>query len=457
MKIKNYRWLIVALLFIVTVINYIDRQVIGLLKPILEEEFHWSETDFSHIVMAFTAAYALGLLLFGKFIDKVGTKIGYTVCVVIWSVAGMLHAVAKSVTGFCLARVGLGVGEAGNFPAAMKVVSEWFPPKERALATGIFNSGTSVGVVVALFIVPWILSHYGWHGVFWITGGLGFAWLLFWFLLYELPAKQKRLTEKEFEYIQFGGKNECDTTAMGDAAVTERKTVVGKKYVKTEPLGKDTAPTEKIKWIKLFSMPQTWAFITGKLFIDPIFWFFLFWLPSYFSSAFHLDLTKPSLELMIVYAATTVGSIAGGYFSSWLIKRGYSAVKARKTALLIFAFLEVSIILVQFASDMWVAVALLSVAVAVHQAWATNVFTFASDLFPPNVLSSVVGIGGMAGATGGILFPMLVGALLDYYKVLGNLTIGYHILFTICGFTYLFAWVIIHLLTRQKNENPKNI
>lgn len=424
-RMKNYRWLIVILLFIVTIINYIDRQVIGLLKPILEEEFNWSETDFSHIVMAFTAAYALGLLFFGKLIDKVGTKIGYTISVVVWSISGMLHAVAKSVMGFSIARIGLGVGEAGNFPAAMKAVSEWFPPKERALATGIFNSGTSVGVVVALLIVPWILSHYGWHGVFWITGGLGFVWLVFWLLLYEIPSRQKRLTKKELEYIKSGQQDE-------GGVATERK---------------------KIKWIRLFAYPQTWAFIVGKLFIDPIFWFFLFWLPSYFSSAFALDLTKPSLELMIVYTATTIGSIGGGYFSSWLIKRGHEPVKARKKALLMFACMEVSVILVQFASGMWMAVALLSIAVAVHQAWATNVFTFASDLFPKSVLSSVVGIGGMAGAVGGILFPVLVGYLLDYYKVLGQLETGYHILFTICGFTYLFTWFIIHFLTGKKLKN----
>ena len=419
--IKNYRWLIVALLFFATTINYIDRQVIGLLKPILEKEFNWTETDFAHIVMAFTAAYAIGLLVLGGFIDKIGTKLGYTVIIVIWSIAGMFHALARSAFGFSLARIGLGLGEAGNFPAAMKTVSEWFPKKERALATGIFNSGTSVGVVLALLIVPWILSHFGWHEVFWVTGAMGFVWLIFWLIFYDLPPKQKRLSKEEYNLIISGQEIEV--------GLENKKNV--------------------IKWHKLFAFRQTWAFLTGKALIDPIFWFFLFWLPSYFSSTYKLDLKKPSLELMIIYAATTIGSIGGGYFSSYLIKKGWPIMKARKTSLFIFAVLELSIILAQFTTTAWMAVGIISLAVAVHQAWATNVFTLASDMFPSEAVSSVVGIGGMAGAVGGIIFPMLVGTILDSYKAIGNLTGGYNIIFTICGFTYLTAWGIIHLLTRK--------
>jgi MFS transporter, ACS family, hexuronate transporter len=350
---------------------------------------------------------------------------GYSITVVLWSLAGMLHAVARSAFGFGVARFGLGLGEAGNFPAAMKAVAEWFPKNERALATGIFNAGTSIGVVSALLIVPWILSYYGWQEVFWITGGLGFIWLIFWLVLYEVPAKQHRLTSEEYDLITSGQEAQVIETGGGTS----------------------------IKWTRLFSFPQTWAFITGKALIDPIFWFFLFWLPSYFSSTFNLDLRKPSLPLMIIYAATTVGSIGGGYVSSWLIKKGWPTLKARKSALLVFALLEVSIILAQFATDVWMAVGLISLAVAVHQAWATNVFTIASDLFPKQAVSSVVGIGGMAGAVGGILFPILVGTLLDSYKAAGNITAGYNVLFTICGFTYLFAWTIIHLLTRK----PKTV
>ena len=288
----NYRWFIVALLFVATCINYIDRQIIGLLKPILEVEFSWSETDFGFIMMAFSAAYAVGLLVSGGVIDRVGTRMGYTVSILVWSVAGMLHAVARTVTGFAAARIGLGIGEAGNFPAGVRAVAEWFPNKERGLATGIFNSGTSVGVVAALLIVPWILTNYGWHEVFWITGSFGFVWLILWLVFYQIPAKSRHLSKDELNYIVSGQDTEDNN--------------------KSRPA---------IRWVKLFSLPQTWAFITGKALIDPIFWFFLFWLPSYFSSTFSLDVSKPSLELMIIYAATTVGSIGGGYLSSLLIKK----------------------------------------------------------------------------------------------------------------------------------------
>ena len=419
----QYRWLIVSLLFFATTINYIDRQIIGLLKPILEKEFNWTETDYAHIVMAFTAAYAIGLLLAGRLIDKTGTRIGYTISIIIWSIAGMFHALAKSVTGFSIARIGLGLGEAGNFPAAVKAVAEWFPKNERGLATGLFNAGTSVGVVAALLIAPWILSNYGWQEVFWITGGLGFVWLVFWLIYYQVPQKQKRLSKKELDYI-VNGQDEQHSRA-----------------------GKTS-----IKWARLFTFRQTWAYITGKALIDPIYWFFLFWLPSYFSSTFSLDLKKPSLQLMTIYAATTIGSIGGGYLSSLLIKKGWDVMKARKFSLMLFAFLELSVIIVQFAPGAWSAVALISFAVAIHQAWATNVFTIASDLFPSEAVSSVVGIGGMAGAIGGILFPILVGSLLDAYKATGNITAGYNILFTVCGFTYLVAFLIIHLLTRKADK-----
>jgi ACS family hexuronate transporter-like MFS transporter len=422
-KIKNYRWIIVSLIFLATTINYVDRQIIGLLKPLLEIEFSWSETDFAHIVMAFTAAYAIGLLVIGRLIDKIGTRIGYAFIICLWSVAGMFHALARSATHFMIARFGLGIGEAGNFPAGVKAISEWFPKRERALATGIFNSGTSVGVVLALFIVPWILRHYSWHEVFWITGGIGFIWLVLWLIFYDIPVRQKRLSDEEFSYILDGKEDEANPAAN------------------VNPV--------KIKWYRLFTYPQTWALITGKGLIDPIFWFFLFWLPSYFSSAFELDLKKPSAELIIIYAATTIGSILGGYFSSFLIRKGWAVMRARKTALFIFAVLELSIILARYATVAWMAVGIISLVVAVHQAWSTNVFTMASDMFPSRAVSSVVGIAGMAGAVGGIIFPMLVGYILDSYKAAGNLTGGYNLLFTICGSTYLTAWIIIHLLTRK--------
>lgn len=423
MKIKNYRWIIVSLLFFATTINYIDRQIIGLLKPILEVEFNWTESDFAHIVMAFTAAYAIGLVVIGRMIDKIGTRLGYILIITLWSVAGMMHALARNALQFALARFGLGLGEAGNFPAGVKAISEWFPKKERGLATGIFNSGPSVGVVLALLIVPWILNRYTWHEVFWITGSFGFIWLIFWLILYDIPAKQNRLSNEELSLIL--DRMESDP----------------------EPYKADVKV--KIKWYKLFTFPQTWALITGKGLIDPIFWFFLFWLPSYFSSTYELDLKKPSLELIIIYGATTIGSVLGGYFSSLLIKKGWTVMRARKTALFIFAVMELSIILAQYTTAAWMAVAIISMAVAIHQAWATNIFTIASDMFPSEAVGSAVGIAGMAGAVGGILFPMVVGFLLDSYKSAGNLTGGYNILFTICGLTYLVAWTIIHLLTRK--------
>ncbi len=425
MHIKNYRWIIVSLLFFATTINYIDRQIIGLLKPVLEAEFNWSESDFAHIVMAFTAAYAMGLLVMGRLIDKIGTRAGFTFIVTLWSIAGMLHAFARNAVQFALARFGLGIGEAGNFPAGVKAISEWFPKKERGIATGIFNSGPSVGVVMALLIVPWILNSYSWQEVFWLTGASGFVWLIFWLIFYQVPARQKRLTKEEFAIISEGKE--------GDP-------------------GKENTSKVKIRWYRLFTFPQTWALITGKGLIDPIFWFFLFWLPSYFSSTYELDLKRPSLELIVIYSATTFGSFMGGYFSSILIKRGWAVVKARKTALFLFAVTELTIILAQYTTAAWMAVAIISLAVAVHQAWATNVFTMASDMFPSEAVGSVTGIAGMAGAVGGILFPLVVGFLLDTYKAAGNIPGGYNILFTICGLTYLTAWLIIHLLTRKHSN-----
>lgn len=423
----KFRWFILTLIFIATCINYLDRQIIGLLKPLLEKEFNWTEQNFSRIVMAFTAAYAIGLLLAGNIIDKIGTKAGYLISIIIWSMAGMVHALARSVNGFIFARIGLGVGEAGNFPAGVKAIAEWFPKQERGLATGIFNAGTSVGVVMAVFLVPAILHIGSWKEVFWITGGLGFIWLIFWIFFYNTPEKSKYLTKDEYNFIKAG-----------------------------QGLVPAEQSTEKLNLFKFFHHKQTWAYITGKALIDPIFWFFLFWLPSYFASSFSLDLKKPSWELMIIYTATTIGSIGGGYLSSLLIKRGWATIKARKFVLMLFAFTELTVILTQYAHAAWFAVLLLSIAVAVHQAWATNIFTLASDLFPKEAVATVVGIGGMAGAVGGILFPLFVGKLLDRFKELGNITDGYNILFTICGCTYLIAYLIIHLLTRKAEMVPLN-
>lgn len=417
-KIGSYRWVVVALLFFATTINYLDRQIIGLLKPTLEKEFNWTEIDYGHIVTAFTAAYAAGLLVFGNFIDKIGTKAGYVISIVLWSLAAMLHAIVKSTTGFIAVRMGLGIGESGNFPAAIKAVAEWFPKRERAFATGIFNSGANIGAVTAPVLVPWILGIYGWQMAFLITGAIGFLWLIFWLIFYEIPSRHKKLTAAEYEFIH---------------SDVEEAVVEGEE--------------KKIKWLELLSFRQTWTFVAGKLLTDPIWYFFLFWLPSYFASTFNLDLKKPSLPLVIVYSATTIGSIGGGYLSSWLIKKGWPIFKARKTSMLLFAICVVPIMTARFATNMWQAVGLIALAAAAHQAWSATIFTTASDMFPKRAVSSVVGIGSMAGAVGGIFFPTFIGYILETYKESGHLVVGYNIIFTICGFAYLLAWVIMHVLS----------
>ena len=407
------RWSVVVLLFAATSINYLDRQVIGLLKPVLELEMNWTEADFGKMVMSFSIMYALGVLGFGALIDKIGTKIGYTISVIIWSLAAMCHAFVGSITGFCIMRGLLGLGEAGNFPAAIKTVAEWFPKKERALATGIFNSGANVGAVIAPVMVPLLLAFYGWKMAFIVTGGIGFIWLIFWIKFYQTPAKHKSLSQKEMDHI-----------------LSDNEETTGSKK----------------KWKELLTRKQTWAFIIGKFLTDPIWWFFLFWLPSYFSSVFQLDLKKPSLPLMIIYACTTIGSIGGGYLSSYLIKKGYSVYISRKASMLIFAICVIPIVSCRFVTDMWVAVGLISLAAAAHQAWSANIFTLASDLFPKSTVSSVVGLGAMGGSIGGVIFPLMVGYILTYYKSLGNITPGYNIVFLICASAYLLAWLIMYRL-----------
>ncbi len=417
----NYRWVVVVLLFFATTVNYLDRQVIGLLKPVLEKQFDWTESDYADMVTAFQAAYAIGLLIFGGLIDRLGTKMGYTVALVVWSVAAMLHAAVRGTFGFMAARAGLGFGEAGNFPAAIKTVAEWFPKRERALATGIFNSGANIGPVAAPLLVPLIGSMYGWQMAFIITGGIGFIWLIFWWIYYGHPASHKKVNAVELEYINSDNEEETDSTAG-----------------------------QKVKWTRLFGIRATWAFVLGKFLTDPIWWFFLFWLPSYFSNTFALDLKKPSLPLALVYTAATLGSIGGGYLSSWFIKRGMPVFKARKTALLIFALCVLPVFAARFATNIWEAVALISLATGAHQAWSANIFTTASDMFPKKAVSSIVGIGGMAGSIGGMLFPIFVGFILDTYKELGDITAGYNIIFIICACGYVAAWLAMHLLVPRK-------
>lgn len=420
---SRYRWQMCALLFFATTINYLDRQVLGLLKPLLEQQFDWSETDYSYLVVAFQASYALGLLLFGKLIDRLGTKLGYALCIVVWSLAAIGHAAAHSTFSFLIMRALLGLGESGNFPAAIKAVSEWFPRKERALAVGILTSGTSVGAILAPACVPWLAASYGWQAAFIVTGLTGFVWLLCWQWLYRSPARHTRISPAELAHIN------------ADA----------------EP-----QPTQQIKWRALLGLRATWVFVVGKFLTDPIWWFMLFWLPSYFSSRFALDLKHLGLPLMIVYCATSIGSVAGGWLSSRLIGRGWSVNKARARAMLIMAALALPIGFSSYVDNLWVMVGLLSLAAAAHQGWSANLFTTVADNFPRSQVASVMGIGGTAGSLGGMIFPFIVGLVLEHYKLLGNLSLGYNLIFIVCASSYLMTWVIMQLLMRKAVAVPRH-
>jgi len=417
-KIGNYRWTIVALVFFATTVNYLDRQVISLLKPILEREFDWTETDYSNIVIAFQLAYAIGLLGFGRIIDKIGTKLGYALSLTVWSFAAIAHAFARSTIGFGAARAALGLSEAGNFPAAVKTVAEWFPKKERALATGIFNSGSNVGAILAPVAVPWIAVTWGWQEAFIVTGAIGLIWLIFWFIFYEVPDKQKRLRKSEYDYIH----SDLEEQVNGRQ--------------------------ESVGWARLLGFRQTWAFVFGKFMTDPIWWFLLFWLPSFLKSEYNMTGTQVSLPLAVVYTMTVFGSIGGGWLSGFLIRKGWPVYKARKTSMLAFAICVVPVITAQALGQIspWIAVIVIGIAASAHQAWSANIFTTASDMFPKRAVASVVGIGSMAGAIGGILIARVAGVLLDHFKASGHIETGYYIMFIISGFAYLTAWIVIHLL-----------
>jgi ACS family hexuronate transporter-like MFS transporter len=416
----------VALLFFATTINYLDRQVISLLKDdYLEPLFGWSETDYANVVIAFQIAYALGMLGAGWLIDKIGTKLGYALVLVVWSVAAILHAFARSTFGFVAARALLGVSEAGNFPAAIKTTAEWFPKKERALATGVFNSGTNIGAVVAPLTVPALAAAMGWEWAFIITGAIGFFWLIFWFLYYEIPTRQKRLSRPELEYItRDDARDEADTN------------------------------TEKVSWFRLLTFRQTWAFIVGKFLTDPVWWFYLFWLPSFLNKEYGMTKTDLAIPIAAVYTMTTFGSVLGGWLSGYFINKGWPVYRARKTAMLTYALLVVPVVTAQAlgALSPWYAVLIIGLAASAHQAWSANIFTLVSDMFPKKAIASVVGLGGMAGAVGGILIAKAAGVLLDHYKALGSIETGYYILFFICGSAYLLAWCIMHLLAPRQQQ-----
>jgi len=418
-KIGRYRWTICSLVFYATTINYLDRQVISLLKPTLEKEFNWAESDYSNIVIAFQFAYAIGMVFAGRLIDKIGTKIGYALTLTLWSIASILHAFATGTVSFAIYRAFLGVTEAGNFPAAFKTVAEWFPRKERALAGGIFNSGTNVGAILAPLLVPYIAINYSWKIAFISIGAIGFLWLIFWFLWYEVPSKQKRLGKAEFDYIH----SDLD-----------------------DPSHQVGAEEQKVSWAKLLGYKQTWAFIAGKFLTDGIWWFLLFWLPAFLISQYKLVGTQVSLPIAFVYTLAGVSSIFGGWLPMWFVKnKGWDIVRARKTSMLIYAFFPLLIMVSQAAGsyNMWNAVIIIGIAASAHQAWSANLFTTVSDMFPKNSVASVIGIGGMAGGLGGMAVAKVAGLLFDYYKGLGHIETGYYILFLYCGLGYLLAWFVM--------------
>jgi ACS family hexuronate transporter-like MFS transporter len=404
--VTRYRWRICALCFLATTINYVDRQVLGVLAPYLQNSvFHWTELEYSNLVNAFQAAYAIGLLLAGGFVDRVGTRIGYAISIGIWSAATMGTALARNVVGFGVARFFLGIGESGNFPASIKTVAEWFPKKERAFATGIFNSGANIGAVLAPIVVPWLTVRYGWQSAFLVTGALSALWIIPWVAMYRPPQKHPRVSKQELSYIQ------------------------------SDP----PEPITKVPWAKLLGYRQTWAFLIGKFLTDPIWWFFMFWLPKFLNQQYGLTLTELGWPLVIIYNMTTAGSIGGGWIAARFLKRGWSVNHARKTAMLICALTVTPIVFAATASRLWVAVLLIGLATASHQGWSANIFTLASDMFPKRAVGSVVGIGGFGGAVGGMVIATFTGFVLQ-------LTGSYVPMFILAGSTYLIALLIIHLL-----------
>jgi ACS family hexuronate transporter-like MFS transporter len=422
--VGRYRWVICALLFFAATINYVDRGVVGILKVDLQKEFGWSEVDYADIVFAFQFAYAVGFLFAGRMIDWLGTKKGYTVALVVWSLAAMAHAevglfgpaaaailslvglvYTASVAGFIFARLALGFGEAGNFPAAIKVVAEWFPKKERALATGLFNSGTNIGAVVTPIVVPWITLYWGWYWAFVITGALGFLWLLFWIPLYRAPEHHPSVGAAELAYIR------------------------------SDP----PDPPAQIPWIKLLKYRQTWAFALGKFLTDPVWWLYLFWIPDFLNRNHGINLSTIGPPLVTIFLIADVGSIGGGWLSSTLLKRGWSVNAGRKTAMLVCALAVVPMVFASNATSLWSAVALISLAASAHQGWSANLFTLTSDMFPRQAVGSVVGLGGCAGAIGGMLIAKITGYILQT-------TGSYMPIFFIAAFAYLTALLVIQVL-----------
>jgi len=403
---SSYRWTVVALLFAATTINYMDRQVLGILAPTLQRELRWTETDYGAIVSWFSLAYGVGLLLMGRVLDRVGARLGFSFAIVLWSLAAMGHALARTVGGFSIARASLGLGEAGNFPGAIKVVAEWFPKKERALATGLFNAGSNVGAIIAPIAVPWIALTWGWRAAFIVTGAIGFLWLLFWVGIYRDPSVHPRVSSAELAYIR------------------------------SDP----PEATQAIPWASLLRHRQTWAFVVGKSLTDPVWLFYLFWLPKFLDANWGVRLSGLAAPLVAIYVLADVGSVGGGWFSSRLITNGWSVNRSRKTAMAIAAVLILPTLFAPMAKSLWVAVSIVSLAAAAHQWWSCNLFTTVSDMFPRRAVASVVGIGGFVGAMSAMGFQRLTGYILD---ATGS---DYRVIFVICAVVYVGALVLFHVL-----------
>jgi ACS family hexuronate transporter-like MFS transporter len=417
MKQTGYRWVICTLLFFATTINYIDRQILSLLKPLLDGELHWTNLQFGMINAAFQASYGLSLLFFGWFIDRRGTKIGYALSMGAWSLAALAHVLVATVAGFFGARVALGLGEGGNFPAAIKATAQWFPKKERAFATSLFNSGANVGAIAAPALVPLIAYSLGWRWAFILAGLAGLIWLAFWFPLFSSPRQSRRVSAGEADYIESDG----------------------------DETGEDTGG---VTWSMLLRHREAWSFIAAKFMTDPVWWFFLIWLPDFFKRTRHLDIRNSWTLLVVIYAMITVLSIGGGWVTGYLTGRGWTVTRARKAGMFVFAIGVLPLAGVTWAGN-WTAVFLIGLAGAAHQAWSANLYTTVSDMFPKRTVAKLIGIGSMAGSAGGMAFPVMIGLVLDRFPN------GYAVIFGACSVAYLAAFAVNHALAPRFEPLPE--
>ena len=446
-SVGKYRWTICALLFFATTVNYLDRQVLSLLAPELSRQFGWSNTDYANIAAVFQFTYAISMLFAGRVVDKIGTKAAFVLAICVWSTGAIMHAFAEpmgegiaaicgalgiavipvSIAGFMLSRAVLAVGESANFPAAIKVTAEYFPKKERSFATGIFNSGANVGAILAPISVPLIAALWGWQAAFIVIGMLGFIWMGVWLVLYDKPEQQKRLSAQELAHIR--------SDSPVSAAV-------------------QTGVVKKVSWFQLLKYRQTWAFAFGKFMTDGVWWFFLFWLPTYLSEQYGLKGAAIVVPLAVLYSMTMVGSIGGGWFPSYFMARGDKPYDGRMKAMLVIAVFPLVVLLAQPLGhiSVWVPVLLIGVGASAHQAWSANIFTTVSDMFPQKTVASVVGIGGMAGGLGGVLLTKIGGWVFDYYKSVGEIRTGYMIMFAVCALAYLVAWSVMKMLVPRHKE-----